>query len=430
MALSHTATLAPQQNNARRILLDNIGTLYRMDGSGPDSLGAQERAWLLVEGERIAAIGDGDVPPSIAQHADERHRCDGYSIVPGLVDCHTHSLFLGNRVREFALRARGATYAEIMSQGGGIRSTMRHVRSNDAATLAQASLPALLRMSRRGVTTVEIKTGYGLSVSDEINMLHALQHLQKDLAGTLDLEGTLLAAHAIPPEMDAQTWIDTIIKDVIPYCAEQNLARFCDIFVEGGAFSVKQGEQLLHAARDAGMLLRIHAEQLSHQGGTQLAAKMGVVAAGHLEHITKDDAKALADAGVIAEILATAQTYLGLKQHIPGRLLAEAGVKLAVATDYNPGSAYCDDIHLAAGLAITQCGLTAEETLLGMTRYGAAALARRDIGVLAVGNLADLCFIDDTDARVLVAHWGVNHVCGVMKRGCWVHPLQEPLRSA
>ncbi len=321
-------------------------------------------------------------PPSGERLID----CQGGVVIPGFVDCHTHLVFAGSRANEFEMRSKGMTYAQIMQAGGGILNTVRATRSTSKQELIDLALPRLERMQKRGVVAVEIKTGYGLSLDSELKMLEVIDELRK--LQPVELEATFLGAHAVPPEFKPDHYIEHIIQDMLPAVKSQGIASACDIFVERGAFSIEQARRILSKARDLGLRTRVHAEQLSHTGACQLAAEMGALSASHLEFATPEDAKALAGAGIIAELLPTAQEYLGLKQQASGRMLTDAGCKVAIGTDFNPGSDMCDDLLLAARLGVTKGGLTCEEALKGITSYAGLALGRPDLGVLQVGSKA------------------------------------------
>ncbi|MFZ9887785.1 MAG: imidazolonepropionase, partial [Myxococcota bacterium] len=341
----------------------------------------------------------------------------GCAVLPGLIDCHTHLVFAGHRAHEFALRSRGATYAEIMAAGGGIRSTMSAVRAASEEELLALARPRLAAMLDRGVTVVEAKSGYGLSLDDELKCLRVLHALGAQQP--VEVTATFLGAHALPPEWEGQRarYVEVVCEEMLPAVAAQGLANACDIFVEQGAFTLDDARRVLGKAKSLGLHTRMHAEQLSHTGAARLAAELGCLSASHLEHARDDDIAALAEAGVVAEVLATAQVFLGMEQRIPGRKLIDAGVVVAVGTDLNPGSAPSSDLHLAAGLAITMCGLSADEALLGITRQGARALGRQDVGVVEVGARGDLCILDTADAYSLVYEWGRNHVAHVVCAG-------------
>lgn len=396
--------------------IQNIGTLYTMEPRADDALGRIEHASLTCANGHVQFAGAaGDAPTPGAD--DVVIDAEGKAVLPGLIDCHTHLLWTGTRRDEFAMRARGASYAEIMAAGGGIRRTMQDVRGCTEDDLARSALPRLEAMLWRGVTTTEAKSGYGLSLDDELKMLRALRRLHE--VHEIDIVPTFLGAHAVPPEFDGRIddYVSLVVEEMLPAVAEEKLAQFCDVFIEQGAFSVAQGQRVLEKAKSLGLGLRVHAEQLSPSGGARLAADLEADAASHLEFVRPDDMRRLADANVVCEILAISQVFLGMEQRTPGRALADAGCSLAVATDLNPGSAHSADLHLAAGLAVTMCGLTVEEALLGMTRNAAKSLRRDDLGILAQGACADAVILDSDSAFDLVYEWGHNAVRQVIKRG-------------
>jgi imidazolonepropionase len=398
------------------LIVENIGRLVTMDGSGPHGLGEIEDAVVVVDGARIAWVGPKAALPAPVKGVpvvDAKGGC----VLPGLIDCHTHLVFAGDRSDEFARRARNETYQQIMAAGGGIRSTMRKVRAASVDELVEETRPRRDALLARGVTTVEVKSGYGLDVASELKMLQAAKVLRDD--DVIDVVPTLLAAHAIPPEHegDASAWIDVIVRELLPEVARERLATSCDIFVENNAFHVGHGRELLSRAKDLGLAVRVHAEQLSHQGGALLAAELGALSAGHLEHVDERDIEALAKAGVVCEVLSLAQVFLRGQRAIPGRALVDGGCVVAVATDCNPGTAMSTDLPLAAGLSVTQSGLTAEEALRGMTVNAAKALALDDRGVIAAGKRADLLVLSTSAWTDLVYRWGDSFTRAVVSRG-------------
>lgn len=399
------------------LVVDNIGRLLTMDGTGAHGLGAIDDAVVLIDADRVAWVGPKAALPVPDLRGVPRIDAGGRAALPGLVDCHTHALFTGDRAAEFARRARGESYAQIMAAGGGIRSTMRAVRAASIEQLCDATRPRLCRMLERGVTTVEIKSGYGLDVASELAMLRAARRLGEE--GDIDVVTTLLAAHAVPPEHehDAAAWIDVVTRELLPEVARDQLAGACDVFVEQGAFSAAQARPMLLRAKELGLHVRVHAEQLSRSGGAALAAEVGALSAGHLEHVTTEDIEALAKAGVVCEVLALAQVFLRGQRATPGRALVDGGCTVAVGTDCNPGTAMSTDLPLAAGLAITQCGLSAEEALRGVTVNGARALGLPDRGVVAAGKRADLVVLDGTSPIDLVYRWGDARAHAVIARG-------------
>lgn len=339
--------------------------------------------------------------------------CQGQVVIPGLIDCHTHLVFAGSRAHEFELRSQGTSYAQIMQAGGGIRHTMQATRKASKQELIDLALPRLGRMLSRGVTTAEIKTGYGLSLESELRMLEVIEELGK--LQPIELSATFLGAHAFPPEFDSNqdAYVEHIVQNMLPAVKQQNIAENCDVFVEKGAFSVKQARKILNKAAELGLKTRVHAEQLSHSGGALLAAELGALSASHLEYATQQDAKAMALAGVIAELLPVAQEFLGMQQLASGRMLTDAGVKVAIATDFNPGSSMCDDLILAARLAVTRGGLSCFEALLGITHHAALALGKASL------PKGDLCVLNIRNWIDLFYDWSSNPVQTVFKAG---HP--------
>ncbi len=396
------------------LLLRNIEKLLTMNGDAQNPLGVIQNAAVIIDGKSIVWVGKEDhVPYVVAETFD----CLGGVVMPGLVDCHTHLVFAGSRRDEFVLRAQGATYQEIMQAGGGILNTMQATRWATKEELIELALPRLSRMLSYGVTTIEAKTGYGLSLIDELKMLEvmgALNQLQP-----IQICPTFLGAHAIPPEYKnrADDYVDHIIDEMIPQIKTQGIATSCDVFVERGAFTKEQGLRILCAAKAAGLSCKVHAEQLSHSGGAWLAAQVSALSASHLEYATDDDKKALAKTHVIAEILPTAQEYLGLSTAVSARSFIDAGLKVAVATDFNPGSAMCDNLHWAARLSVTRCGLSCEEALLGITRHAAKSVGRDDVGVIQAGKKADFCVLSSDNPWDLFYDWSLNPVRAVFKNG-------------
>jgi imidazolonepropionase len=393
------------------LVIENIGALLTMHGDG---LGLVQGAVVVIEGGVVTFAGPAaEAPPAPAGAAVLN--AQGNAALPGLIDCHTHLVFAGSRAEEFRLRSKGASYAEIMQAGGGIVSTMSAVRRASLDDLVALGLPRVRASLERGVTTLEVKSGYGLALEHELKSLRAARRLGEESA--VEVVATFLGAHAVPPEHERATYVDLVVEEMLPAVVTEGLAVACDIFVEGGAFTVDDGRRVLGRAKELGLQVRVHAEQLSRSGGAQLAAELGCLSAGHLEHASPEDIAALAKAGVVAEVLATAQVFLGMHQRIPGRQLVDAGVPVAVGTDFNPGSANSTNLHLAAGLAVTMCGLSVDEALLGITKNAARALGRDDIGTLVIGKRGDVCVLDTPLPWELVYDWSENHVATVVAAG-------------
>ena len=383
------------------ILLRNIGLLVtcRPDG-GQNQLHAIPRSSLVWSAGRIVWAGPEDkVPATLGTLVMED--AGGRMVVPGLVDCHTHLAFGGWRADEFARRVRGESYADIARSGGGILSTVRATRAAGEAVLAARADETLARMTALGVTTVEAKSGYGLTVADELMLLR----VYKDLAarGPVRLVPTLLGAHAVPPEFasDRTGYLRLLTEELLPRVAALELARYCDAFVEQGAFTVDEARQLFQAAGKLGMRAKLHADQLTSAGGAELAAEVGAVSADHLEHVSDAGIAAMAKAGVVAVSLPIASLYLR-QPPLPARKLLDAGVPVAVATDFNPGSAPSYHLPLAMTLACTTQGMTPAEALKGATIVAARAIGEdANVGSLEAGKAADFAVIDAPD----VDHW-------------------------
>jgi imidazolonepropionase len=317
----------------------------------------------------------------------------GGVMTPGLVDCHTHLVFGGDRADEFARRLEGASYAEIAGAGGGILGTVRATRAASEAALLAAALPRLAALVADGATTVEIKSGYGLTLADELKMLRVARRLGKTLP--VRVVTTLLGAHALPPEYrDDDAYIRLVCEEMIPAAAAEGLADAVDVFCEGIAFSPAQCARVFEAAARHGLPVKAHAEQLSTLGGAALAARYGALSADHLEYLDEAGVGALAAAGTVATLLPGAFLTLRETQLPPIEALRRHGVPIAVATDANPGSSPLFMPTLMLNLACTLFRLTPREALAGMTAHGARALGLMDTGRIAEGLRADLCVWD------------------------------------
>lgn len=331
---------------------------------------------------------DADLPAKFARA--ESRDLGGRLVTPGLIDCHTHLVHAGNRAREFEMRLQGASYAEIAQAGGGIVSTVAATRAATEAELLASALPRLDAMLAEGVTTVEVKSGYGLDIHTELRMLRTARALER--ARPVAVRTSFLGAHAIPAEFKgrADAYLDEVCIPALEAAHAERLADAVDGFCEGIAFSPAQIARVFEAARRLGLPVKLHAEQLSHLGGTALAARMGALSADHVEYATPEDAAALAASGSVAVLLPGAFYTLREKQVPPVAAFRAAGVPMAVATDMNPGSSPMCSPLLAMNMAATFFGLTPEEALAGMTVQAARALGLADRGRIAAGLRADL----------------------------------------
>ena len=344
---------------------------------------------LLTRGARIEWVGEEAQLPAIASGA-EVHDLAGAWVTPGLIDCHTHLVFAGTRADEYAQRLRGRSYEEIARAGGGILSTVRAVRAASEAQLFEESAPRLAALASEGVTTIEIKSGYGLTLADEAKMLRVARALGR--AFPVTVRTTLLAAHTLPPEFRgrADAYIDTIAGEWLPALLGEGLVDAVDIFCERIAFSVAQAERLFAAAHALGVPVKMHAEQLANLGGTLMATRYHALSCDHLEYAAEDEAAALAAAGSVAVLLPVAYYCLAEARQPPLAALRQARAAIAIASDCNPGSAPGTSLLLAMSMATRLFGLTAEEALQAVTRHAAQALGLTgERGVLAAGQAAD-----------------------------------------
>lgn len=379
--------------------------------------GIIENAGVLCRGGRIAWAGPMAAFPGLLGVDIPELDAAGRVVIPGFVDSHTHMMFAGDRAAEFALRAQGATYQQIAEQGGGILRTIRDVRAATKKELKRSTARHLMAMMKHGTTTVEIKTGYGLTMDAEVRMLEGIHELAQEEMATV--VGTFLGAHAIPPEFkaDSEGYVRLIIDTMIPYAAKRSLARFCDVFCEKGYFDVRQTEEILLAGKAHGMVPKIHAEELTALGGAELAGRIGAVSADHLEKITPEGIEALRRGGVVAGLLPGVSFFLN-HGYAPARALIDAGVAVAIATDFNPGSCMSYSMPLMMTIACTHMRMSPAEALVAATLNGAAALGLSAThGSIEAGKQADLLVAEVPDYRHLAYHFGENHIRHTIKNG-------------
>jgi len=402
----------------RRTLWRNL-RLATMDGPAP--WGWIERGALLAESERLVWVGDDSALPA-GLRADEEHDLHGALVTPGLIDCHTHLVYGGQRAAEFELRLQGATYEEIARAGGGIRSTVSATRAaGDDALFASARARALALMAE-GVTTIEIKSGYGLAAEHEARCLRVARRLGAELP--LSVRTTYLAAHALPPEFDgrADDYI-TALCGWLPALHAEGLVDAVDAFCERIGFTPAQTRRVFEAARALGLPVKLHAEQLSDQRGAALAAEFGALSCDHLEHLGDDGIAAMAAAGTVAVLLPGAYYFLRDTTLPPVAALRARGVPIALATDHNPGSSPALSLQLMLHMGCTLFRLTPEEALRGVTVHAARALGLADRGRLAPGLRADFALWDVEHPREL-AYWFGRNACRRVVQGGVVRPAE------
>lgn len=416
---------------------DQLLTMAAPDGSQGAFHGHDQGRIGLVEGGAIAchegvivAVGPTEEILEQVRETEDAVTVDarGKVLTPGLVDAHTHLVFGGTREREFELRARGATYAEILAAGGGIHSTVRATREATKAELLTLATRRAQTMLEHGTTTIEAKSGYGLDFETELKQLEVLMELSR--VHPVDVIPTFMGAHAVPRDQDAEAYVTWLVEEAIPKISIRNLARFCDVFCEKGVFTPEQSERILRAGQANGLGAKIHADELCDTGGAALAARLGAVSADHLHHANEEGLKAMAQAGTVAVLLPGTAVFLGMTEHAPARKMVEWGVPVAVATDFNPGSCFSESLPLMLSLAVAQLRLTPQEAWVAVTRNAAHAVGRgHRVGSLEVGKQADMVLWDATDYRVVPYRMGLNLVDTVVKLGKVVHrraPRPEP----
>lgn len=375
-------------------------------------------AAVAVDAERIAAVGPQEALER-AFPAAERIDCDGGVLTPGLVDSHTHGIFGKPRFEEQELRAAGIGYMEIAQRGGGIHNSVRDLRARTEDDLFALALPRVLRLAAQGTTTVEIKSGYGLTLDDELKSLRVIRRLQSILP--LRIVPTFLGAHEIPleyrtaPRTRAE-YVALLVEEMIPLVAQEKLARFVDIFCEPGVYTLDESRRVLGAARANGLALKLHADELEAGGAAELAAELGATSADHLAAISEAGIRALAQSDTVATLLPGTMLFLGRSRQAPARELIAAGAAVALATDFNPGTSPTTNFPLMLTLAVSQLHLSVSEAMIAATVNGAAALGlATETGQLSAGMSADLALFDIGDIREL-PYWYGEHRC----RRTWV----------
>lgn len=402
------------------VLFTGASEIVTCTAATPDIV-MRDAALLVVDG-RIQSIGSVDAR-SVEADGVTRIDCTGCVITPGFVDSHTHAVFGGWRAAEYAMRSQGVSYMEIARRGGGINASVRDIRARSQEELVELARPRLEAMLSGGTTTAEVKSGYGLETASELKQLRAVRALQDETP--MSLVPTFMGAHEFPQEYRDRrdAYVDLVVEEMIPAVADENLAVFCDVFMEPGVFTAAQTRRILEAGMQHGLSPRLHADELENSGGAELAVALGAASADHLGAISDDGIAALAGSETVATLLPATLLFLGKNRYAPARALLDAGATVALATDFNPGSSPTSSMQLVLTLACSQMGMDPLEAIVAGTAGGARALRLSDgTGTLGPGAPADLVVWDVRDHRELPYRFGAVPVRGVWKRGLRVRP--------
>jgi imidazolonepropionase len=413
------------------LLIINASQLVTLAGEARPRTGAEMSELAIVKDGAVLVrdgliVATGAYAEVAAQAGDHRQLLDANQcvVMPGFVDAHTHPVFAGTREDEYEMRAAGCTYQEIAAKGGGIRATVRKTRAASEDDLFQMALPRIGWLLEHGTTTAEAKSGYGLTLADELKILRVIRRLNSQTA--IELVPTFLGAHEIPdeyrdaddPKASREAYIRLVIDEMLPQVAGEKLAEFCDVFCESHVFNTDESRRILSRAIELGLGIRFHADQLSLGGGSLLAAELHAASADHIEWIDEAGIEALRKAEVTAVLLPCAVFNLGLTRYAPARRLIESGVRVVLATDFNPGSAPTPSMQMALSIACTQMKMTPAEAITAATLNAAYSLHRGSLlGSLEPGKQADLVIYDVPDYRQIPYLFGINHALAVVKKG-------------
>jgi len=408
--------------NEETLLIEHAGELLTLSDSFKDesTLGIVRDGAIAIRGEKILWVGETPhIPKALLDGPGVKViEAKGKVVMPGLIDPHTHFVFAGSREDEFEMRIRGRSYLEIAERGGGILSTVEATRKASFDELYALGTKRLNRMLSKGVTTVEGKSGYGLSLQDELKILEVMKALRTH--HPVEIVSTFLGAHALPKEFknNRGRYVDLVIEEMIPRIAQEGIAEFCDVFCEEKAFSLDESRKILEAGKRFGLKPKIHADQLTPGGGAELAAEVGAYSADHLEYVSDRGIEWMAEKGVTAILLPGATFFLAMKQCPPARRMLERGVSVALATDFNPGSSMTESLPLIMTMGCTLFRMTPQEVIKAVTIHAARSLDReKRIGSFEVGKQADILIFDIPNHKYLPYHFGVDHVELVIKKG-------------
>ncbi|PYV45479.1 MAG: imidazolonepropionase [Acidobacteria bacterium] len=400
-------------------LLTLLGSPGPRRGSSQGELSIIPNGAVLIQDETIKAIGPAnELESDLAGRQLNRISAEGCVVMTGIVDSHSHPIFARPRHHEYELIIRGTSYQEIAQRGGGILSSVRAVRETSKPQLLELARIRIARFLEHGTTTLEAKSGYGLDCENEIKLLEVIHELPK--ATPLDLVPTFLGAHEIPEEYKARKrqYLELVTEQMIPLIASRHLAEFCDCFVEPHIFSLAEAEQICMAAQRQGLKVKLHADQLNRSGATQLGVRLKAVSVDHLEQVLPEDIQVLSRSATVATLLPGSVFHLGLNHYAPARALIDAGVPVALATDFNPGSSPTLNMQMILSIACTQMRMTPAEAIVAATINGAHALCCADrSGSLESGKQADLCIMDVEDYRQIPYFFGMNHCKTTLKKG-------------
>ena len=392
-------------------IITNIKSIFTWDNVS-DTLIEYKNKNILIEDGTIIKICN-NIPKY-----EEKIDANGLCITPGFIDSHTHPVFTNNRANEFKMRISGKSYHEIVKLGGGIISSINSVRNASQEELYKTTLENIDNLFFKGSTTIEAKSGYGLTLNDELKSLRVLKNINNNCE--IDIIPTFLGAHAFPPEYltNPNGYVDLICNEMIPIVADENLAIYCDVFCENGYFSVEQSKRVLETGIKYGLKPRIHADEFSDSGAAELAAEIGAVSADHLMAVSDIGIKKMVDAGVIATLLPGTTFFLGQHNYVNGRKLIDNGLEIGIATDFNPGSSTLNCLPIAMILGTLYCGLTIKEAFKAVTYNAAKAINMQDkIGIIKKGYQADFLFWDIDSIEEIPYWFGTDRLINIMKKG-------------
>jgi imidazolonepropionase len=414
------------------LLINGVSQLLTLRGGGArrgaalGELGIIKDGAVLVRDGLIAAVGTRAKVEALPETVyAEKIDVGGRVVLPGFVDSHTHLIHAASRAEEYELKIAGASYEEIARRGGGILNSVKKLRAATSESLKLRARKALTQFAAYGTTTIEAKSGYGLDVASELKILRL--HKELETEQPLEIVSTFLGAHVVPAEYrgtaaGANSYVALLTKKLIPEVAREKLAEFCDVFCDRGAFTREQSREVLEGGKRYGLVPKLHAEQLTRSGATQLAVKLGAASCDHLEQVNSNDITALAKSRTVATLLPGCEFNLGLAKYAPARKLIDAGAIVALATDYNPGTSPTMSMPMILSLACSALRMTPAEAITAATINAACALRReKQIGSLGVGKLADLAVFDVADYREIPYYFGMNTCWMTMKRGVVVH---------